>query len=305
MPQPGAGEVLIRVAAAGVNRADLLQRAGHYPPPPGASPVLGLEVSGHIVEIGEGTVRWKSGDAVCALLPGGGYAEFCIAHAGSCLPVPDGISVEHAAAIPEAAFTVWTNLFSPRRIHPGDRFLIHGGSSGIGTLAIQIAKHFGARVVTTAGTAEKCRFCMELGCERAFNYRQEDWFEGIRQWSDGYGVDVVLDMVGGDYFSKHLNLLAPHGRLVQIAFSGGSEVTVDLRAMMSKRLVLTGSTLRSRPAAEKAGLRDEVEENLWPLFARGTLHPVIDSVFPLKQAAEAHRRMAASEHIGKILLSVS
>lgn len=244
MPRPSDGEVLIRVAAAGVNRADLLQRQSHYPPPSGASEILGLEVAGEIVALGTvAEERWKIGDKVCALLPGGGYAEYCVAHEGCCLPVPENLDLTAAAALPEAAFTVWANLFDPRRIHSGDRFLMQGGTSGIGTFAIQAANAIGAAVAATAGSLQKCAFLLELGCERAFCYREEDWERGVLEWSGGNGVDVVLDMVGGDYFAKHLRVLAMKGRLVHIAASAGNKVELDLRALMAKRLIVTGSTL--------------------------------------------------------------
>jgi putative PIG3 family NAD(P)H quinone oxidoreductase len=305
-PEPSEGEVLIRVIAAGVNRADLLQRQGHYPPPAGASVTLGLEVAGEIVALGAGAdARWKTGDNVCALVPGGGCAEYCVAHSGCCLPVPAGMALEAAASLPEAAFTMWANLFDPRRLFAGDRFLMQGGTSGIGTLAIQAARAFGATVAATAGSAEKCRFLLELGCERAFNYREEDWVAGALEWSGGNGVDVILDMVGGDYFAKHLKLLAKDGRLVHIATTHGSEVNLDLRAVMAKRLVITGSTLRSRPVAEKMRLRDGLEKCLWPLVRDGKVHPVVDQVFTLEEAAKAHERMESSLHIGKIVLKVA
>ena len=305
VPMPGQGDVLIRVAAAGINRADLLQRQGHYPPPPGASPILGMEVSGHIAEVGPGTEsRWKVGDAVCALIPGGGYAEYSVASAGCCLPVPKNVSLTDAAALPEAVFTVWANLFAQPYLREGERFLVHGGTSGIGTTAMQMAKAFGARVVTTAGSAEKCSFCLSLGAECAFNYRNEDWFAGALEWSEQSGIDVILDMVGGDYFPKHLRLLAQKGRLIHIATTGGSEVQADLRAIMLKRLVVTGSTLRPRSVAEKTALRDQIEQHVWPLIEAGKLRPIVDRVFAFDQAAEAHRRMHSSTHIGKILLQV-
>lgn len=313
-PRPGAGEVLIRVTAAGLNRADIIQRTGRYPPPPGASEILGMEVAGEVVERGPGAeARWKAGDAVCALVPGGGYAEFCTAYGGCCLPIPEGLSVEQAAALPEAALTIWANLFDPRRLMPGDYFLMQGGTSGIGTMGIQAARAFGAHVAATAGSEEKCRFLHELGCERAWNYREEDWAAGARAWAarrggdsaHKAGVDVILDMVGGDYFAKHMEMLGRDGRLVHIAFGRGAEVMLDLRQLVSKRLVVTGSTLRSRAVEEKRRLRDGVEEHLWPLIASGTMGPVIDSVFPMSEVAEAHRRMQSSQHIGKILLRVS
>jgi len=305
-PRPGHGEVLIRVAAGGVNRADLHQRQGNYPPPPGASQILGLEVAGEIAALGAGAEqRWAIGDKVCALLPGGGYAEYCVAHGGCCLPVPENMELEAAASLPEAAFTVWANLFSPRRIHAGNRFLMQGGTSGIGTFAIQAAKAFGAAVAATAGSPRKCEFLLELGCERAFCYREEDWEAGALEWSGGNGVDVVLDMVGGDYFAKHLKVLAKDGRLVHIATTAGAKVELDLRAMMAKRLIITGSTLRSRSVEEKTELRDGVEKNLWPLIREGKIRPILESIFPIDDAARAHERMQASEHIGKIVLRVA
>jgi NADPH2:quinone reductase len=311
-PRPGTGEVLIRVAAAGVNRADIHQREGNYPPPPGASEVLGMEVAGTVVERGpEADPRWKIGGAVCALVPGGGYAEYCVAQGGCCLPIPAGLAedpaaaLEQSASLPEATMTVWANLFDPRRIFEGDRFLMQGGTSGVGTIAIQAARAFGAHVAATAGSEEKCRFLRDLGCERALNYRDEDWAEGARTWvqeAGRSGVDVILDMVGGDYFPKHIELLARDGRLIHIAFGRGAEVMLDLRKVMSKRLVITGSTLRPRSVEEKTRLRDGVEQHLWPLFVSGKMRPVIDSVYPMEQAAEAHRRMESSQHIGKILI---
>ena len=304
IPSPGAGEVLIRVAAAGLNRADILQRQGHYPPPPGASAIIGLEVSGHVEAAGAGVTAWKPGDPVCALLAGGGYAEYCVAPAGQCLPIPPRVPVAEAAALPEAVFTAWTNLFEPECLRPGETLLVQGGSSGVGSMAIQIARLFGARVSATAGGADKCKFCIELGCERAFDYRREDWEEAARQWADGRGVDVILDMVGGDYFPRHLRLLAARGRLVHIASSRGREVTADLALIMRHRLTVTGSTLRGRPVAEKAALGDSIRRRLWPHLAAGRIRPIVDRVFPLEQVAEAHRRMESGQHIGKILLRV-
>jgi putative PIG3 family NAD(P)H quinone oxidoreductase len=303
-PKPGPGEVLIRVAAAGINRADLLQRQGHYPPPPGASPILGMEVSGHIAALGEGVLRWQIGDPVCALLAGGGYAEYCAVPAGQCMAIPEGVSLREGAALPEAAITVWANLFSPRRVFAGDLFLVQGGSSGIGTMAIQMAHAFGARVATTAGTDEKCRLCLSLGAEAAANYRSQNWAATLAEWAQPRGIDCILDMVGGDYFAKHLQLLAPLGRLVHIAFSQGSLVTVDLRAVMTRRLLITGSTLRSRTVEEKSALAREVEQEVWPLFAAGRIRPIVDRYFPLEQAGEAHRFMESGQHSGKIVLEV-
>ncbi|MFP5230647.1 MAG: NAD(P)H-quinone oxidoreductase [Acidobacteriota bacterium] len=313
-PRPGAGEVLIQVAAAGLNRADIHQRQGNYPPPPAASEILGLEVAGTIAERGpDADPRWKIGDAVCALVPGGGYAEYCVAHGGCCLPLPaapaqdPATALTNAASLPEAAMTVWANLFDPRRLFAGDRFLMQGGTSGVGTMAIQAALAFGAHVASTAGSEEKCRFLLELGCERAFNYREQDWAAAVREWAGtppDAGVDVILDMIGGDYFPKHIDLLRRDGRLVHIAYGGGGEVQLSLRRLMQKRLVVTGSTLRSRPVAEKTRLRDGVEEHLWPLLASGRIRPIVDRVYPMEEAAEAHRRMESSGHIGKIVLRI-
>ncbi len=273
VPKPRTGEVLIKTVAAGINRADLLQRQGHYPPPPGASPILGMEVSGHIAELGPGTrSRWEVGDAVCALLGGGGYAEFCTVPEGQCMSVPSGILIRDAAAIPEAVITVWANLFEPRRLFPGDLFLVQGGSSGIGTTAIQMARAFGARVSTTAGSDEKCAFCLRLGAEVAANYHG-DWSSTLAGWAQPHGIDAILDMIGGDYFPRHISLLAAGGRLVHIATSHGSQVTVDLRPVMMKRLLITGSTLRPRPVEEKSALARSVEREVWPLFANGQIRP--------------------------------
>jgi NADPH2:quinone reductase len=313
-PRPGTGAVLIQVAAAGINRADIHQRQGNYPPPPGASEILGLEVAGTIVERGpEADPRWKIGDAVCALVPGGGYAEYCVAHGGCCLPIPAAFAKDpataftNAASLPEAAMTVWANLFDPRRLFEGEHFLMQGGTSGVGTMAIQAALAFGAHVASTAGSEDKCRFLRELGCERALNYREEDWVAGTREWAGAppdAGVDVILDMIGGDYFPKHIDLLRRDGRLIHIAFGGGAEVTLDLRKLIGKRLVVTGSTLRSRPVAEKIKLRDGVEEHLGPLLESGRIQPIVDRVYPLEEVAEAHRRMESSGHIGKIVLRI-
>jgi NADPH2:quinone reductase len=302
IPRPGAGEVLIRTVAAGINRADLLQRQGHYPPPPGASPILGMELSGHIAELGPGTTsRWRVGDVVCALLGGGGYAEYCAVPEGQCMAVPTGVSIRDAAALPEAVITVWANLFEPRRLFPGNRFLVQGGSSGIGTMAIQMARAFGAKVATTAGSDEKCSLCLGLGADAAINYKG-DWAAELAQWAQPHGIDAILDMIGGDYFPMHIDLLATGGRLVHIATSRGSKVTVDLRSIMMKRLLITGSTLRSRSIEEKSALARGVEQQVWPLFANGQIHPVVDSAFPLEQAAEAHRLMESGRHSGKIIL---
>jgi NADPH2:quinone reductase len=305
VPRPGPGEVLVQVEAAGINRADLLQRQGHYPPPPGASPILGMEISGHIAELGTDTTgRWQVGDPVCALLAGGGYAEYCVAPEGQCMAVPAGTSLQDAAAIPEAAITVWANLFEPRRLFAGNLFLVQGGSSGIGTFAIQIAHAFGARVATTAGTDEKCKFCLSLGADAAINYRTQDWAAELARWSAPHGIDCILDMIGGDYFAKHVSLLATGGRLVHIAFSHGNLVTIDLRTLMVKRLVITGSTLRPRTVAEKSSLARAVEQQVWQLFTSGQLRPVVDTAFSMERAADAHRLVESGRHTGKIVLKM-
>jgi NADPH2:quinone reductase len=305
VPRPGSGEVLVRIRAAGINRADLLQRQGHYPPPPGASPILGMELSGTIAEMGADTTsRWRVGDELCALLAGGGYAEYCTVPEGQCMSLPPGVSIRDAAAIPEAAITVWANLFEPRRLFPDNLVLVQGGSSGIGVMAIQMARAFGARVATTAGTDEKCNFCLGLGAEVALNYRTQDWAAEVARWAHPHGVDAILDMIGGDYFPKHIGLLAVGGRLVHIATSHGSQVTADLRSIMLKRLLITGSTLRSRSVAEKSWLSRGVEQELWPLFASGHIRPVIDTAFPLEKAADAHLLMESGKHTGKIILEM-
>jgi putative PIG3 family NAD(P)H quinone oxidoreductase len=302
VPHPAAGEVLIRAAAAGVNRPDILQRTGNYPPPPGASPILGLEVSGTIAALGPGVTEWREGDPVCALVAGGGYAEYCVAPAPQCLPVPRGLSLISAAGLPETFFTVWSNVFDRGRLAAGDSFLVHGGSSGIGTTAIQLAHAFGARVFATAGSPEKCAVCVELGAERAIDYRQEDFTAIIKEMTQGRGVDVILDMVGGPYVEKNLRALAIEGRLVQIAFLQGSKVTLDLAHVMMRRQTITGSTLRPRPVADKAAIANRLREEVWPLIEAGKVRPVIDRTFPLAEAAAAHRLMESSRHIGKILL---
>jgi NADPH:quinone reductase len=305
VPRPGSGEVLVRTRAAGINRADLLQRQGHYPPPPGASPILGMELSGNIAEVGASTTsRWQVGDEVCALLAGGGYAEYCAVPEGQCMAVPPGVSIRNAAAIPEAVITVWANLFEPRRLFPDNLFLVQGGSSGIGVMAIQMARAFGARVATTAGTDEKCSFCLGLGAEVAVNYRTQDWAAEVARWAHPHGVDAILDMIGGDYFPKHIALLAMGGRLMHIATSHGSQVTADLRSIMVKQLLITGSTLRSRSVAEKSRLARAVEQELWPLFASGHIRPVSDSAFPLEKAGDAHRLMESGTHTGRIILEM-
>jgi NADPH:quinone reductase len=303
-PHPGAGDVLIRVAAAGVNRPDVLQRQGKYPPPPGASLILGLEVAGTIAACGANVTEWRVGDEVCALVAGGGYAEFCVAPAPQCLPIPGGCTMVEAAALPETVFTVWTNIFQRGRLTAGEVVLIHGGSSGIGTTAIQIARALGARVFATAGTAEKCAACERLGAEAAFNYRETDFVAEVQRVTDGAGVDVVLDMVGGSYVARNLASLRTDGRLVQISFLEGSHVELELRTVMTKRLTITGSTLRPRSVAEKGALAREVLAHVWPLVADGRVRPVIDGTYPLSAASAAHRRMDSGEHIGKIVLTV-
>lgn len=304
MPQPGRGELLIKVAAAGVNRPDIMQRQGVYPPPTGASSILGLEVAGTVVTIGEQVDSWQVGDRVCALVTGGGYAEYCLASAGCCLPVPQGLSLVDAAALPEAFFTVWSNVFDRGRLKPGESLLVHGGGSGIGTVAIQLAKVFGSRVYITAGSDEKCRRCLTLGADAAFDYRQQDFVEQLSILTGGRGVDVVLDMIGGDYLQRNLKVLATEGRLVQIAIQHGAKAELNLWSMMIKRLTLTGSTLRARDDGFKSEIARALLSNVWPLLAAGSIKPVIDSVFPLAEAEQAHARMMSGKHFGKIVLEV-
>lgn len=301
VPVPGAGQIVIRVAYAGVNRPDALQRAGAYAPPPGASDLPGLEASGHVVAVGPGVSRWKEGDAVCALLPGGGYAEYVATAAAHALPLPGNMDLKAAACLPETFFTVWSNVFMRGGLKPGERFLVHGGSSGIGTTAIQLARVRGARVFATAGSAEKCAACLELGAERAMNYRQEDFVEVMR--AEG-GADVILDMVGGDYIPRNIRALADDGRLVQIAFLNGPKAELNFAQVMTRRLTITGSTLRPQSDLAKARIAEALEAEVWPMLATGHLAPVLDSTFPLDEAAAAHARMEASEHIGKIVLQV-
>jgi NADPH2:quinone reductase len=304
VPSAGPGDVLIQVAAAGVNRPDVMQRMGHYPPPPGASDIPGLEVAGTIVEVGAGAGAWRPGDRVCALVAGGGYAEYCVAPALQCLPIPRDMDVVHAAAIPETFFTVWVNLFERGRLQAGESVLIHGGSSGIGTTAIQLARARGSRVFATAGTADKCAACERLGAERAFNYHETDFVAAAREATGGRGVDVVLDMVGGDYLPRNLDVLATDGRLVQIAVLGGVKATLNLITMMQRRLTLTGSTLRARPVADKGTIAAHLHANVWPLLDAGSVRPVIHATFPLARAADAHRVMESGVHIGKLVLVV-
>ena len=303
VPEAGDGEVLIKVAAAGVNRPDVLQRQGGYPPPPGVTDIPGLEVAGEIVALGSNAGAWKIGDQVTALVAGGGYAEYCAAPGVQCLPIPDGLSLLEAAALPETFFTVWSNVFDRGSLQAGESFLVHGGSSGIGTTAIQLAVAFGARVFTTAGSAEKCKICEELGAERAINYREEDFVEVVTQ-ATGDGVNLILDMVGGDYVPRNFKALAPEGRLVFIAFLGGPKVEVNFLPVMLKRLMVTGSTLRARSVDFKGELAEKLKAQVWPLLAAGNVRPVMHESFPLAAAAEAHRLMETSTHIGKIVLSV-
>lgn len=302
VPEPGEGQILIRVAYAGVNRPDALQRAGNYAPPPDASPLPGLEASGHVAAVGTGVTRWKVGDAVAALLPGGGYAEYALTWADHALPVPAGMALDAAAALCETYFTVWTNVFIRGGLAAGERFLVHGGSSGIGTTAIQLAAARGARVFATAGSADKCAACEKLGAERAINYRETDFVEAMR--GEG-GADLILDMVGGDYIARNLNALANDGRLVQIAFLQGSKVSLDLMQLMTRRLKVTGSTLRPQSVAAKASIARALEAEVWPLLESGAIGPIMDSEFPLAEVAQAHARMESSAHIGKIILKVA
>ncbi|WP_374077091.1 NAD(P)H-quinone oxidoreductase [Bdellovibrio bacteriovorus] len=303
-PVPGPHEVLIEVHAAGVNRPDCAQRQGTYPPPPGASDILGLEVAGKVIICGDRVARWKVGDSVCALISGGGYAEYVTAPEGQCLPIPKGMDMVHAAALPETFFTVWTNVFESGRLQKSESILVHGGSGGIGTTAIQMAHTLGARVFTTVGKKESVEPCKALGAERVILYKEEDFVTAVKEATEGRGVDVILDMVGGDYFVRNLEALAPMGRLVQIATLKGTHVELDLRKMMSKRLTLTGSTLRARSVSEKTHIAQSLENNIWPLLAHGKMKPVIYKTFPLEKAREAHELMESSAHTGKIVLVV-
>ena len=306
-PRPQAGEVLIRVEAAGVNRPDLMQRLGKYPPPPGASDIPGLEVAGTVEEVGiaDGeTSRWKPGDRVCALVAGGGYAEYCVAPAPQCLPVPAGLDIVRAAAIPETYFTVWTNLFERGRLQRSERALIHGGTSGIGTTAIQLAHAFGATIVATAGSDEKCAACRRFGADYALNYRTADFVQAVREVTGDRGVDVVLDIIGGEYLQKNVDCLASHGRLVQIGLQGGAKANINLTAVMQRRLTITGSTLRPRSVVEKGTIASALEAHVWPLLSSGTVAPIVYRTFPLAQAADAHRLLESGEVIGKLVLVV-
>jgi NADPH2:quinone reductase len=301
VPVPAEGEVLVRVEAAGVNRPDVMQRLGKYPPPAGASDIPGLEISGTIAVTAGG--RWRRGDRVCALVAGGGYAEYCVVPAVQCLPIPTGLDAIAAAAIPETFFTVWTNLFGRGGLRAGERVLIHGGTSGIGTTAIQLARAFSAVVFATAGSLEKCEACRQLGAAVAINYRTDDFTEVIHRETSGAGVDVVLDFIGGDYLHRNLECLALNGRLVQIGALGGARSTIDLALVFRRRLTITGSTLRPGTVEEKGKLARDVEASVWPFIESGQVRPIIDRSFPLDQAASAHRRLESSEHIGKIVLT--
>jgi NADPH2:quinone reductase len=304
VPQPGAGEILVKVIAAGVNRPDVAQRMGVYPPPPGVTDIPGLEIAGVVVACGPAGGRWKEGDEVTALVSGGGYAQYCVAHETHALPIPGGLTVTEAAAIPETFFTVWHNVFERGGLKTGETLLVHGGSSGIGTVAIQLAKAFGARVITTAGSAGKCDACRGLGADLAINYKAQDFVALTKSATGGAGAHVILDMVGGDYIERNYEAAAVEGRIVQIAFQGSPRASVDFRRIMLKRLHHTGSTLRSRSVPDKAAIAEAVERSVWPLVAAGKVRPVMDKVFPFRQAADAHARMESSLHIGKIVLSM-
>jgi len=302
IPTPGPRDVLIQVAAAGVNRADIAQRRGSYPPPPGASPILGLEVAGTVAACGSAVERWHVGDQVCALVAGGGYATYCVAPEAQCLPIPDDFSMVEAAALPETFFTVWTNVFQRAHLAPGESVLIHGGAGGVGITAIQLAHAFGARVIATAGSNAKCDTCLQQGADLAVNYNTHDFVEVIKRHTNGNGVNVVLDVIGGSYLPRNLTALAPHGRLVQIAFLENRTANVDLSLVMTKRLTITGSTLRPRSVAEKGEIARELREHVWPLLERGIIRPLIDSTFPLEHVVAAHELMESRGHIGKIVL---
>jgi NADPH:quinone reductase len=304
-PAPSASELLIKVAAAGVNRPDVMQRRGRYPPPPGAPDIPGLEIAGTVESLGPDVTGWRIGDNVCALVAGGGYAEYCVAPAPQCLPVPRGLDLVAAAAIPETFFTVWTNVFERGRLARGESILIHGGSSGIGTTAIQLAHARESRVFTTAGTAEKCAACEQLGAERAINYREADFVTAVRDLTGGRGVDVILDMVGGEYFARNIEVLALEGRLVAIATLRGATAELVIPTMMQRRLTLTGSTLRARPVAEKGAIARAVHANVWPLLESGRVKPIIYRTFPLVRAADAHRLLESGQHIGKLVLTLA
>ncbi|NOQ76439.1 MAG: zinc-binding dehydrogenase [Methylococcaceae bacterium] len=303
-PTPKPSEVLIKVHAAGVNRPDIMQRQGLYPPPEGASDILGLEIAGTIVDLGDPQSHLKIGDQVCALVTGGGYAEYCTAAAPLCLPIPNGLNFTQAAALPETYFTVWSNLFDRAQLKANETALIHGGSSGIGTTAIQLAKAFGANVIITAGSDEKCQFCTELGTDLAINYREQDFVQAIKDHTNGNGVDVILDMIGGDYFPRNIKCLDYDGRLVHIALQNGIKADINLLPVMLKRLSITGSTLRARNTDFKAAIAQQLQKNVWPLLATGQIKPIIHQTFPLAEAEKAHALMESSQHIGKIILTV-
>ncbi len=302
LPRPAAGEVLVRVAAAGVNRPDIIQRLGNYAPPPGVTDIPGLEIAGTVAALGEGVGGWTVGDPVCALVAGGGYAGYCAAPAAQCLPVPKGLDMVQAASLPETFFTVWTNVFDRAGLKPGETLLVHGGSSGIGVAAIQMARRFGSPVIATAGSADKCAACQSLGAGRTVNYREEDFVAAAKEFTGGKGVDVVLDMVGGDYIQRNLSALALEGRLAIIAFLAGSRVEVNFLPIMLKRITLTGSTLRPQSVESKGAIARALQKAVWPPLETGEIRPVIDSTFPLAEAAAAHRLMESSRHIGKIIL---
>ncbi len=304
VPEPGPGQVLIEVAAAGVNRPDCFQRAGTYAPPPGASDLPGLEVAGTIAQLGAGVTQWKVGDAVCALTPGGGYAQYCVTSAGHCLPVPKGLEVVEAGSLPETFFTVWINVFERAKLAPGETLLVQGGSSGIGVTAIQMARAFGHRVFATAGSPEKCAECEKLGAERGINYRSEDFVEVVKALTAGKGVDVILDMVGGDYVPREIKCLASDGRLSIIAFLGGTRTTLDMGDILYRRLTITGSTLRPRSVEYKTQVATALRDKVWPLIEAGKIRPVIYRTFPLAEASNAHALMESGAHVGKIVLTV-
>ncbi|MDD2723034.1 MAG: NAD(P)H-quinone oxidoreductase [Methylovulum sp.] len=305
IPEPASYQVLVKVAAAGINRPDVMQRNGLYPPPPGASDIPGLEIAGTVAAVGDAVTPWRVGDTVCALVTGGGYAEYCLASAALCLPVPESLSLLEAAALPETFFTVWSNIFDRAGLNANETLLVHGGGSGIGTTAIQLARAFGAKVFISAGSEEKCHFCRELGAEAAINYREQDFVEAVLQLTQHRGVDVILDMIGGDYLPRNIKCLATDGRLVQIAVQQGAKSELNLWAVMQKRLTLTGSTLRGRDDAFKAAIAQKLYKNVWPLLESGTIKPVIHRIFPLNDAALAHALMESNQHIGKIILQVS
>jgi putative PIG3 family NAD(P)H quinone oxidoreductase len=304
VPKPGPNDVLIRVRYAGVNRPDCIQRSGNYPPPPGASPIIGLEVGGVVVATGANVTAWRIGDELCALTPGGGYAEYCVAPAGHCLPLPARLSLLEAASLPENAFTVWHNVFERGRLAAGETILIHGGTSGIGYTAIQYAKAFGAKVIATVGSDDKAAFCRKIGADHAVNYRTHDFVAEVAEITGKRGVELILDMVGGDYIARNLRCIAIEGRLVIIAFLHGSRVEVDWMPIMLKRLTVTGSTMRASPAERKVAIASALRERVWPLYASGRVMPVIHRVFPLAEAAAAHALMESSRHVGKIMLEV-